>query len=540
VSPPKELRRRALEFHHGLPALRMCQIGTLAPPIAVFVTILMTAGIAQAQALQQRIPRETAPGSGAFGGLVKMDAGPGLGGVRVSLRSLDGRTAETVTSGDGIFRLRDLAPADYNVSFTREGFTEVDKTVRIEAGQLAAMEIVMTAPPGTGVAANGLPGIQPPAEPETHSSPYRDIVRADGELPASAGVPAGTLPGDEKVFVPSGDRWKYKFPESARYRQEHWYNPFNQNKLKGDAPIIGDRTFLNLNFVSTSFVDGRKLPTPSNVASERAGSYPFFGRDGQAFLSQNFALTAELFHGDTSFRPPDWRIRFTGEENITYLATHERGIVNADPLAGTSRLDTHFGVQEAFAEVKIKDLSDSYDFVSARAGIQNFNSDFRGFIFSDQEPGLRVFGTLDSNRYQFNAAAFAMLEKDTNSGLNSFQYRHQNVFIANLYRQDFIWHGYTVQASVHYDKDDASFQFDKDNFLVRPAPVGVVQPHKIRTEYYGLTGDGHIGRLNLTHAFYEVLGRDSLNPIAASSKVIALKGPHDEHLLGQRIGGIPS
>ncbi len=108
-----------------------------------------------------------------------------------------------------------------------------------------------------------------------------------------------------------------------------------------------------------------------------------------------------------------------------------------------------------------------------------------------------------------------MLEKDnTNSGLNSFQYRHQNVFIANVYRQDFLWHGYTIQASVHYDVDDASLQYDTNNFLVRPAPVGVVQPHKIRTEYYGLTGDGHIGRLNLTHAFYEVLGKDSLNPIA--------------------------
>jgi hypothetical protein len=433
--------------------------------------------------------------------------------VLVSLHSPDGRSAGTTTSGDGIFRLRDLTPADYTVRFTREGFTEVDKTIRIEAGQLAVMQIVMTALPTKGTGANGLPRIQTQAEPETHSSPYRDIVRPDGATP-SGEVSAGSLPGDEKVFVPAGDRWKYKFPESARYREGHWYDPFNQNKLKGDAPIIGNRTFLVLNFVGTSFVDGRKLPTPSNVASERAGSYPFFGKDGQAFLSQNFAFSAELFHGDTSFRPPDWRLRFTGEQNLTYLATHERGIVDIDPLAGTSRYDTHFGVQEAFAEIKLKDLSDSFDFVSARAGIQSFNSDFRGFIFSDQEPGLRIFGTLDSNRYQFNVAGFAMLEKDTNSGLNSFRYRHQNVFIANLYRQDFIWRGYTIQTSVHYDKDDASFQFDTDNFLVRPAPVGAVQPHKIRTEYYGLTGDGHIGRLNLTHAFYEVLGRDSLNPIA--------------------------
>ena len=86
--------------------------------------------------------------------------------------------------------------------------------------------------------------------------------------------------------------------------------------------------------------------------------------------------------------------------------------------------------------------------------------------------------------------------------------------IANLYRQDFFKPGYTIQASFHYDKDDPSFQFDTNNFLVRPAPIGVVKPHAIRAYYYGLTGDGHIGRLNLTHAFYQVLGHDSLNPIA--------------------------
>ena len=147
-------------------------------------------------------------------------------------------------------------------------------------------------------------------------------------------------------------------------------------------------------------------------------------------------------------------------------------------------------------------------------GVQSFTSDFRGFIFSDQEPGIRLYGNLDSNRYQFNLAYFAMLEKDTNSGLNTFAYRHQQVMIANLYRQDFIKPGYTIQASFHYDKDDPSFQYDTDNFLVRPAPIGLVVPHSIRAYYYGLTGDGHFGRLNVTHAFYQVLGTDKFNEIA--------------------------
>ena len=133
---------------------------------------------------------------------------------------------------------------------------------------------------------------------------------------------------------------------------------------------------------------------------------------------------------------------------------------------------------------------------------------------------MRLFGNLDSNRYQYNLAYFAMLEKDTNSGLNTLAYRNQQVMIANLYRQDFIKPGYTIQVSFHYDKDDPSFQYDTNNFLVRPAPIGLVMPHSIRAYYYGLTGDGHFGQLNLTHAFLSGAGHttsSTRSPDAASS-----------------------
>ena len=167
--------------------------------------------------------------------------------------------------------------------------------------------------------------------------------------------------------------------------------------------------------------------------------------------------------------------------------------------------------------MKIADLSISYDFVSARAGIQSFNSDFRGFIFSDQEPGLRIFGTLDSNRYQFNLAGFAMLEKDTNSGLNRMQ-----VSQSGGVRRESLPAGFSL-ARIH----DPGAAYITIRTTLRSSLIATifscgprwwdcVQPHKIRAVYYGLTGDGHIGRLNLTHAFYQVLGNDSLNPIAGS------------------------
>ena len=258
------------------------------------------------------------------------------------------------------------------------------------------------------------------------------------------------------------------------------------------------------------------LPTAQRNRYRHPNSSNFFGGFNQFFLSENFGFSFDLFHGDTAFKPVDWRIKITPELNVNYLDVQDNGVVNTNPALGPTRLDAHVGLQEAFAEVKLKNLSDNYDFVPLRVGIQTFNSDFRGFIFFDQEPGTRFFGNLDSNRYQYNAAYFAMLEKDTKAGLNSMAYRHQQVMVANLYRQDFFRPGYIIQVSYHFDKDDPSLQFDTDNFLVRPAPVGTVQPHAIRAYYFGLNGDGHIGRLNITHAFYQVLGRDKFNVIAGA------------------------
>jgi len=44
-----------------------------------------------------------------------------------------------------------------------------------------------------------------------------------------------------------------------------------------------------------------------------------------------------------------------------------------------------------------------------------------------------------------------------------------------------------------------------------------LSPTPCAAHYYGLTGDGHIGKLNVTHAFYQALGFDTRNPFAASA-----------------------
>jgi len=104
---------------------------------------------------------------------------------------------------------------------------------------------------------------------------------------------------------------------------------------------------------------------------------------------------------------------------------------------------------------------------------------------------------------------------------STFDSRDQQVVIANAYRQDFIWKGYTSQLSFHANFDGASTKYDRNGFLVRPTPFGTFdgdpngpRGHNVQSYYLGWAGDGHIGKLNINHAFYQVLGRDEFNQFA--------------------------
>jgi len=349
--------------------------------------------------------------------------------------------------------------------------------------------------------------------------------------PSRIGSEAQTTPDS----IPRTDRWRIGFPtDDPRFERGKWYNPYRQNVLKGDYPIFGQQNFLALTLESDTLFIARRLPLPSDVSSARAGTDEFFGRGVNEFFRQNFTLSIDFFNGDVAFKPVNWRFRFTPNFNINYLNTQENGIVNIDVRKKTNRTDTYVGFQELFAEVKLGDTtkllpflsgkgstdgkSPYYDSTFMRVGIQQFNSDFRGFIFNDFNLGGRLFGQFASNRYNFNAAYFYLLEKNTNSELNnrlsSFDFRDQTVLIANLFRQDTIWKGYTSQFSFHYNDDKPSTHFDGNAFLVRPAVIGDVARHGIKAFYLGWAGDGHIGSYNISHAFYQALGHDSFNPIA--------------------------
>lgn len=486
---------------------------------------------------QQRLPGQSAPKNAALEGIVRQENGRPVIGAQILLRNVaTNRQSVKISDAQGVFRFLELPPGAYEVMITAEGFEELKKAaIQLKAGDDFILEAALVSAPSTNSAPPPFPQIpggvsNPPSTSAPSSSSTPTVLVQDGskQEQQKTETPTESLPSSDQVFYPQPDRWLITMPDWDRYGTggEHPYvrgsrwDPFDRNKWKGDVPIIGQLIFLNFTGISDTFLDFRRLPTPSNISTARPGSSEFFGKGQQFFLDQLFLFSFDLFHGDTSFRPIDWRIRITPAVSLNYLNVQERGIVNADVTKGTTRFDAHIGLQEAFGELKIKDIGPNYDFVSVRAGIQGFNSDFRGFLFVEEQPGVRIFGNLDSNQWQYNVAYFNFLEKNTNSGLNSMALRNQQVIISNVFRQDFLFQGYTAQLSVHYNKDDATIHYDDNGFLVRPSPIGkvfssgVIQPHSVHAAYIGWTGDGHIGRVNLTHAFYQALGNDSFNAIA--------------------------
>jgi hypothetical protein len=363
---------------------------------------------------------------------------------------------------------------------------------------------------------------------------------------------------------PEPDRWRVGFAPWNRYTSGDTetpyetpvtmlWHPYKQSLLKGDAPIIGQDIFLDLTASSETDFEGRRDPTPSGISAARPGSAEFFGDSEQIAVNNYFSFTVDLFEGDTVFEPVHWAIHLQPVYNINYLQSRETGVVSPDPrgmgngnfpppnnggifnpgdvtnflngklgkapgdyfgTSHTTRTKEFLSLQEAFFEFHLGDLSENYDFIATRIGNQVFNQDFRGFLFNDINSGWRIFGNIDDNHYQYNVAAFDMREKDTDSELNTFNARNQQVVLANIYRQDFLVHGYTTQLSFLANLDGGTTHYDENGFLVRPEPLGTVQAHSVHAYYVGWAGDGHIGPLNVSHQFYEAFGHDDFNDLA--------------------------
>lgn len=335
-------------------------------------------------------------------------------------------------------------------------------------------------------------------------------------------------------------------------------DPFHHNVLKGDKPIRardrpgflhGDDWFFIVNAVSDTVVEPRTFPIPvGNQTTERPNSIDVFGKGQSLVLSQTFVTGVSLLKGLTAFKPPIVEYRLTLATNISYVNVPERRVLDVAPSKGSQRTDAFIGVQDAFIDYHLGRFDTSrYDFVSLRAGIQPITADFRGFLFLDNQLGFRIFGNRDNNRWQFNLGAFWRLEKDTNSGLNNVfaTPRHDWVFIANAYRQDFPVTGLTSEVSVTYNmnREKNDVEVDKNGFPVRPALLGDLRGRDYDVVYLGYAMDGRIGRINMSGQVYGALGRDSNNFLTSRSEKIrawfgAIEASYDHDWMRFRLSGL--
>jgi len=381
------------------------------------------------------------------------------------------------------------------------------ETIRGE--RFAVAEEDVASPPLESIPLLG--GPEPAPRPEQESpqeQPRRPLDEWSGAYPLPPLTPLGYAGESDIVsagdandeFIPMPDRWRLGFERYERYEPSRgmpWvegsvFDPYNQNVLKSDYPIRGDDIFANLNLQSATAVNPR-----------RRGDE---GPQDELFVNQNLVAGLELFKGDTVFRPKDWAVRATTVTNYRRVRVEER----------RANSDLKLALEEGFAEARFATYGPQFDFSSLRAGVQNFTSDFRGFVFSDNQLGLRVFGTSGGNRHEYNLVYFDMRKRDAATQLHTFGDREQDVFIGNWFIQDAFGPGHTLLLSVHHNRDQG------------PPRLGRGTPGELEATYIGVHGDGHFGGTSLSWAAFQVLGDDGFNqirngPVRINAQLAALE-----------------
>ena len=380
----------------------------------------------------------------------------------------------------------------------------------------------------------------------------KDRARTEGESPADTakyrplgaaggGDAPGTAEGDlEREQVTVEDRWRVGFPAWERgsttdspYDVGTKWDPYHQNWLKGDYAIPGTQnTFLAVEASLILLTESQRTPTPSGQFPAGGGSPEFFGNGRLQIYDEKLNVSIDLFHGETSFKPVDWRVFVRTIADANQARASENQVLFADPSEGTEREDSHLALQEAFVEATLATVSPDYDVIQARLGIQRFNADFRGFLLLDDVAAVRAFGNLDDNRWQWNAMFLELMDKDTNSGLNETKGKDAHAFLFNLYRQDILagfapagtertWsHGLTGQLIWAHYFDDEDTAYDENGFLVRPRLIGSAEESHRTVDYVGGNLDGHVGRVNVTAALYHAMGDVSFDEIAGRDQTV--------------------
>lgn len=263
---------------------------------------------------------------------------------------------------------------------------------------------------------------------------------------------------------PLANRWRRLDPNGLIVSYS-LLNPYRQNPLKGDFAVLGQNTFSVLTLVVNQVA---AVSSQENVDPQ---------------FNSRFIGALELFSGLTVWRPKNWSIKGS------FQGLFNRGNADLEELQ----------LLELFGEAKLFDVSaTSYDFTSARLGIQAFASDFNGLIFNDINLGGQVFGEAGRNRYRWALAGFSQRKKTAGNGI-TFDPLEQTVLTGNLVIEDLFADGFNGQLSGHANLDRSITGNDLDVF------------------YVGFASDGHLGRIEFNPTFYFAFGKEEFNALALQS-----------------------
>jgi hypothetical protein len=308
---------------------------------------------------------------------------------------------------------------------------------------------------------------------------------------AQTSAPPGAPPRVD--LEPEVGRWRFLEPQGIGERpRSPLYDPYTPNVVKGDYPIYGDKVFFSATGVLDSFFEVKR-----NLDFFSGGRFRNVPYHETNLLGQlTGVLFLEVFQGDTVFTPKDWAVR------VAPVIRFRCGDKNAiDQGCGE-----YITMQEAFGELKLFEIGETFDATSGRLGLQAFNSEFFGLIYNDVQPGFRIFSELERNQFKLNIAAFDRLNKEKLVALNEFKRREHQVGIISLEWDDFIWPGFNVLPSFVVNHDDAP---------------GVAAGGTLNAFYLGVSTAGRIDRFNVNSAFYYVTGHTAHNTPNGQSQEIS-------------------
>ena len=270
-----------------------------------------------------------------------------------------------------------------------------------------------------------------------------------------------------------------------------WYDPYNPNTLKGDRPVFGEDWFVNARRRSRDTCSRRgRLPTPIGAQSTQRPAVERRVRPRQAVdvRRKPHRSACRCIKGDTAFKPPEFEFRFVPVLNFN--RTHGRGSARASTSIRARARTRNDNFARRAGSVRRLPVSATSrratTSTSVRVGIQPFIV---------RLPRLPVPGPA-ARRAPLRQARQQPLAVQPRRGsggsrrtptagstTSASALRDDDVFVANLYRQDFPVPGFTLAGTrdaTTCNREDAEPFYDDNGFPVRPALLGDVRAARLR------------------------------------------------------------